>query len=67
MWLLRLGMMGEEYKASRKVLLAPLSGSSAFKDADMERRWKEKMAERRDRDRGNKERDRLEREDSVAE
>ncbi len=66
-WFLRLGMMGEEYKEARKVLLASLSGSSAFKDADMEKRWKEKMAERRDRERGNKERDRLEREDSVAE
>ena len=47
-WLLRLGMMGDEYKTTRKVLLSPLSGSAAFKDADMENRWKEKQTARRD-------------------
>ena len=30
-WLLRLGMSGEEFKMTRKVLLARLSGSSAFR------------------------------------
>ncbi|MHC1731985.1 MAG: hypothetical protein AB9888_08170 [Bacteroidales bacterium] len=30
-WLIRLGMNGEEYKASRKALLAGLEGSSAFR------------------------------------
>ena len=30
-WLIRLGMNGEEYKASRKTLLAALEGSSAFR------------------------------------
>lgn len=31
-FLLRLGFIGDEYKADRKVLLKNLSGSSAFKD-----------------------------------
>ena len=30
-FLLRLGFIGEEYKAERKILLSKLSGSSAFK------------------------------------
>ena len=30
-WLVRLGMNGEEYKASRKVLLVGLEGSCAFR------------------------------------
>ncbi len=46
-WLVRLGMAGSEFKAARKVLLAPLSGSAAFKDAAMEQRWQEnRKAER---------------------
>ena len=32
-FLLRLGFIGEEYKADRKILLKNLSGSSAFKNA----------------------------------
>ena len=31
-FLLRLGFIGDEYKAVRKILLANLSGSSAFKN-----------------------------------
>lgn len=31
-WLLRLGFIGPEYKAERKILLKNLSGSSAFRD-----------------------------------
>ena len=30
-WLLRLGMIGNEYKTARKVLLKHLSGNSAFR------------------------------------
>ena len=30
-FLLRLGFIGDEYKADRKILLSKLSGSSAFK------------------------------------
>ena len=31
-WLLRLGMIGDEYKKTRKALLSDLSGNAAFKD-----------------------------------
>ena len=46
-WLLALGMGGDEFKTARRVLLAPLSGNAAFKDAAMEQRWKEKQAAKR--------------------
>lgn len=47
-WLLRLGMAGEEFKTARKVLLSPLSGSAAFKDSAMEERWKANQTAKRD-------------------
>ncbi|MBQ6960390.1 MAG: hypothetical protein IJP78_05360 [Clostridia bacterium] len=47
-WLLALGMGGDEFKTARRVLLSPLSGSAAFKDQAMEDRWKEKQAAKRD-------------------
>lgn len=37
-WLLALGMGGDEYKTTRRMLLAPLSGNAAFKDQAMEDR-----------------------------
>ena len=37
-FLLRLGFIGNEYKADRKILLRNLSGSSAFKDSTVGRR-----------------------------
>lgn len=46
-WLLALGMGGDEFKITRRVLLAPLSGNAAFKDHAMEQRWKEKQAAKR--------------------
>ena len=46
-WLLALGMGGDEFKITRRVLLAPLSGNAAFKDQAMEERWKEKQAAKR--------------------
>ena len=36
-FLLRLGMIGEEYKPARKVLLRRLTGSSAFRHGKPER------------------------------
>ena len=47
-WLLRLGMAGSEFKTARKVLLSPLSGNAAFKDAAMEERWKANQNLKRD-------------------
>ncbi|MBQ1492494.1 MAG: hypothetical protein IIZ39_11100 [Blautia sp.] len=46
-WLIRLGMSGKEYATARKVLLGPLSGNAAFKDKDMEDRWKAKRTQNR--------------------
>ena len=46
-WLLRLGMAGDEYKTARRILLEPLSGSMAFKDQAMEERFKEKQKAKR--------------------
>ena len=46
-WLLALGMGGDEFRTARRVLLAPLSGNAAFKDQAMEERWKEKQAAKR--------------------
>ncbi|MBQ8094668.1 MAG: hypothetical protein IJ242_14010 [Clostridia bacterium] len=46
-WLLALGMGGDEFKSIRRELLAPLSGNAAFKDEAMELRWKEKQAAKR--------------------
>ena len=46
-WLLALGMGGDDFKTARRVLLAPLSGNAAFKDQAMELRWKEKQAAKR--------------------
>ena len=37
---MRLGFIGDEYKADRKVLLANLSGSSAFKVAKKEKTYR---------------------------
>ena len=41
-WLISLGMKGDEFKTARRILLAPLSGNAAFKDEAMQNRWKEK-------------------------
>lgn len=46
-WLLALGMGGDEFKTARRVLLALLSGNAAFKDQAMEQRWKEKQVAKR--------------------
>lgn len=34
-WLMRLGMIGEEYKATRKILLENLSGNTAFRKVEV--------------------------------
>ena len=47
-WLLRLGMNGDEYKASRKILMENLSGHSAFRTQDEETRWKVRQKEKRE-------------------
>lgn len=46
-WLISLGMKGDEYKTSRHILLGPLFGNAAFKDEAMQKRWKEKQRAKR--------------------
>ena len=46
-WLISLGMKGDEYAQTRKILLAPLSGNAAFKDEAMQNRWREKQKAKR--------------------
>lgn len=42
-WLLRLGMNGGDYKTTRKVLLERLSGSAAFRTAESQAIYKERL------------------------
>ena len=51
-WLLALGMGGDEFKTARRVLLKPLSGSAAFKDQAMEDRWKANQAVKKNAEKG---------------
>lgn len=47
-WLLRIGMNGDEYKVSRKILMENLSGHTAFRTKDEEVRWKARQKEKRE-------------------
>jgi hypothetical protein len=47
-WLLRIGMNGDEYKVSRKTLMENLSGHTAFRTKDEENRWKARQKEKRE-------------------
>lgn len=47
-WLLRLGMKGEEYKEDRKRLMENLSGHAAFRTEDERERWTARQQEKRD-------------------
>ena len=40
-WLLGLGMKGEEYKTARRILLAPLKGNTAFRTDEIRERFRE--------------------------
>lgn len=46
-WLLRLGMIGDEFKTARKFLLENLEGSIAWKDPEQAERQKERMRAKR--------------------
>jgi hypothetical protein len=41
-WLVGLGLNGNEHKATRNIILKNLDGSSAFKDQGMQERWNDK-------------------------
>lgn len=45
-WLLRLGMIGDEFKTARKFLLENLDGNIAWRDPAQARRQKERLAEK---------------------
>ena len=47
-WLTRLGMNGSEFKEARKVLMANLTGHSAFRTPAEEAKWKARQAEKRE-------------------
>ena len=46
-WLLRLGMIGEEFQTARKFLLENLEGNIAWKDPAQAERQKERLAAKR--------------------
>ena len=46
-WLMRLGMMGDEYKTTRKILLQNLKGHAAFRTKDQADAAKEKLRAQR--------------------
>lgn len=46
-WLMRLGMKGEEYKTARKLLLGNLKGHAAFRTKDQEEAAREKLKKQR--------------------
>lgn len=49
-WLLRLGMIGDEFKTARKFLLENLEGGIAWKDPEQAQRQKERMRARREKE-----------------
>lgn len=49
-WLLRLGMNGDAFKTTRKVLLANLSGSAAFRTAAEEEKHKARLLAKKQRE-----------------
>ena len=54
-WLTRLGMNGSEFKEARKVLMANLTGHSAFRTPAEEAKWKARQAEKREAAKAEKE------------
>ena len=42
-WLLRMGLIGEEFKTARKFLLENLEGNSAWRDPAQEKAQRERM------------------------
>ena len=56
-WLLRLGMTGEEYSADRKRLLENLTGHTAFRNEGERERWTARQKEKRDAQKAKKEDD----------
>ena len=49
-WLLRLGMIGDEFKTARKFLLENLEGSIAWKDPEQAEKQKDRLRAKREKD-----------------
>lgn len=56
-WLIRLGLSGDEYKTVRKTLMENLTGHTAFRDEGERERWTARQKEKRDALRAKKEED----------
>lgn len=50
-WLINLGMIGDEYKTARKILLKNMPGNSSFKTPDQAAAFSEKMKAKREEER----------------
>lgn len=50
-WLLGLGMKGEEYKTARRILLAPLKGNTAFRTDEIRERFRARQKAKRESER----------------
>ena len=50
-WLLGLGMKGEEYKTARRILLAPLKGNTAFRTDEIRERFRARQRAKRESER----------------
>jgi len=48
-WLIRIGMNGNDYKTTRKILLQKLPGHTAFRTTDQAELFKQRMKEKRDK------------------
>ncbi len=63
-WLLRLGMIGDEFKTARKHLLDHLEGCIAWKDPAQAERQKERLRQKREAERSQEQ---MSPEEAVAE
>ena len=52
-WLLRLGMIGDEFKTARKFLLENLEGGIAWKDPEQAERQKERLRAKKEKEEAN--------------
>lgn len=66
-WLLRLGLIGEEFKTARHHLLKNLEGNIAWKDPSQAEKQKQRLTERRSESEGHVHEQELEQEQSAQE
>lgn len=66
-WLLRLGMIGDEFKTARKFLLENLDGGIAWKDPEQAERQKERLKYKKEKEKSLEEHERQEPSDELTE